>query len=61
MSRQSARMATTEAPLVEGIKFQAKQVTDNERIYRAAVRYLLKQLGKEAEKLPKEIDITAWL
>jgi len=53
---------TTAAPSIDGITFQVKQVTDNEHIYKAAVSFLLKRVSKEEiEKLPKIIDVTAWL
>ena len=46
---------------IDGIVFKVQTTTDISLIYRAAVKYLLKKLGKEKDKLPKEIDVTAWL
>lgn len=46
---------------IDGITFKVRQVADPETICVAAIRYLLIQLGDEKGKLPKEIDVTAWL
>ena len=46
---------------IDGIVFKVQTVTDTGSIYRAAIKYLLKRLGKEKDKLRKEIDVTAWL
>lgn len=46
---------------IDGITFKVRQVADPAAIYAAAIRYLLIRLGGEKDKLPAEIDVTAWL
>jgi hypothetical protein len=54
-------MAITNAPEVDGFTFKVQAVKDNEAIYKAAIKKLLRLVPKEKLPADKEIDVTAWL